>query len=278
MGKSEMQKIQRKKPQENEKNFVKAIERLIELAMEDDQMNFHELETENADQMVWLMKCPPRVVKAWRDLSSPSSSDSVPMAKYTDSVNLLLPDLSPELTMEILGAELWNVSKLYSVNKSKDFCGPMSIFSEANQGEVAVEGTVTDKLEMRPHCGIEEYGKLCQGRNRKQVAEVRHTQALENCRGLHLIPKPVMVKKKTASVKLERRSRSSRGKVEAMIMELFERQPNWTWKQLFQETNQPEEFLRGILRELCVYNGHARSYELKPEYKNTGEEDTTDAH
>ncbi|CAA7023608.1 unnamed protein product [Microthlaspi erraticum] len=95
------------------------------------------------------------------------------MAKYTDSVNLLRSDLSPELTMEILGAELWNVSKLYFVNKSKDFRGPMSIFSEANQGEVAVEGTLTDKLEMRPHCGIEEYGKLCQERNRKYVAEAR---------------------------------------------------------------------------------------------------------
>lgn len=43
-------------------------------------------------------------------------------------------------------------------------------------GDVAVEGTVTDKLEMRPHGGIEEYGKLCQERNRKHVAEARHTQ------------------------------------------------------------------------------------------------------
>uniref|UniRef100_A0A1J3HHI4 Uncharacterized protein n=1 Tax=Noccaea caerulescens TaxID=107243 RepID=A0A1J3HHI4_NOCCA len=131
--------------------------------------------------------------------------------------------------MEILGAELWNVSNLYAVNKSKDFRGPVSIFSEVNQGDVALEGTVTDQLEMRPHGGIEEYGKLCQERNRKRVAKARHTQALENCRGLHLILKPVMVKKKTASVKLKRRTRSGRGKVEVKkILELFERQPKWT--------------------------------------------------
>lgn len=93
MGKSEMQKIQRKKLQEEEKTFAKGKERLIELALEDDRRNVDELETEKADQMVWLMKCPPRVVKAWRDLSS----DLVPVAKYTDSVNLLRPDFSPEV-------------------------------------------------------------------------------------------------------------------------------------------------------------------------------------
>ncbi|CAA7031748.1 unnamed protein product [Microthlaspi erraticum] len=184
------------------------------------------------------------------------------MAKYTDSVNLLRSDLSPELTMEILGAELWNVSKLYFVNKSKDFRGPMSIFSEANQGEVAVEGTLTDKLEMRPHCGIEEYGKLCQERNRKHVAEARRLdthrsnffslklpeKALENCCGLHLISNPVMVKKKTASVKLKWRSRSSRGKVEVKIL------TTETDMEAASSRNQPT---RGILernteRALCV--------------------------
>lgn len=33
-------------------------------------------------------------------------------------------------------AELCNISKLYSVNNSKDFVGPVSLFSESNQGLV----------------------------------------------------------------------------------------------------------------------------------------------
>ncbi|CAA7013562.1 unnamed protein product [Microthlaspi erraticum] len=82
-----------------------------------------------------------------------------------------------------------------------------------------------------------------------------------------------MVKKKTASVKLKWRSRSSRGKVEVKIL------TTETDMEAASSRNQPTRgILEGILRELCVYNGHARSYELKPEYKNTGEEDTTDAH
>lgn len=94
MGISEMQKkkIQRKKLHEEEK----ILSDLMELAVEDNQG----LETEKADEMVWLMKCPPRVDKAWRQLSSSSSSFSqelVLVAKYSESVDLLLPDLSPEV-------------------------------------------------------------------------------------------------------------------------------------------------------------------------------------
>lgn len=90
-------KIQRKKLHEEEKIFAEEIERLMELAVEE----YQELETEKADEMVWLMKCPPRLDKAWRQHSSSSSSsfsqELVLVAKYIESFNLLLPDLSPEV-------------------------------------------------------------------------------------------------------------------------------------------------------------------------------------
>lgn len=96
MGISEMQKkkkIQRKKLHGEEKILSDEIERLMELAVEE----YQELETEKADEMVWLMKCPPRLDKAWRQLSSSFSQELVLVAKYCESVDLLLPDLSPEV-------------------------------------------------------------------------------------------------------------------------------------------------------------------------------------
>lgn len=45
-------------------------------------------------------------------------------------------------------------------------------------GKLEVEGTVTHKLDMRPHDCIEEYGKLLRVRNMKPVAENRHIQVL----------------------------------------------------------------------------------------------------
>ncbi|KAL0813832.1 hypothetical protein Bca101_070275 [Brassica carinata] len=251
MGISEMpkkKKIQRKKLHEEEKIISEEIERLMELAVEE----FQELETEKADEMVLLMKCPPRVDKAWRQLSSSfSSQELVLVAKYRESVDLLMPDLSPELRMEMASAELCNISKLYSVNNSKDFVGPVSLFSESNQGKLAVEGTVTHKLHMRPHDCIEEYGKLLRQRNKKPVAENRRIQVTEKLK------------------RREKRTRSDRSEVEAKMFQLFEREPKWTLRQLVIKINQPEIFLKEILKELCVYSRSGHSYELKPEYKRS---------
>lgn len=81
---------------EDETIIAEEIERLMELAVEEE---YQELETEKADEMVLLMKCPPRVDKAWRQLSSSSSfsQELGLVAKYSESFNLLGPDLSPEV-------------------------------------------------------------------------------------------------------------------------------------------------------------------------------------
>ncbi|KAF8080441.1 hypothetical protein N665_0944s0006 [Sinapis alba] len=238
----------------------------MELAVEE----YQELETEKADEMVWLMKCPPRLDKAWRQLSSSSSfsQELVLVAKYIESFNLLLPDLSPELSMEMASDEIQNISNLYSVNKSKDFAGPVSIFSESNQGKLAVEGTVTHKLDMRPHDCIEEYGKLLRTRNMNPVAGNRQIQVLDDCRGVHMIPKPALVTEKLK--RSEKRTKIDRSEVEAKMFQLFEIEPKWTLRQLVQKINQPERLLREILKELCVYARSGHTYELKPEYKTSG--------
>lgn len=86
-------------------------------------------------------------------------------------------------------------------------------------------------------------------------------------------------KKKPAPVKQTevKRTRRDRGELEAIMFKLFEGQPNWTLKQLVQETDQPAQFLKEILNELCVYNkrgSNQGTYELKPEYKKSAEDDT----
>lgn len=75
-----------------------------------------------------------------------------------------------------------------------------------------------------------------------------------------------------------KRTRRDRGELEGIMFNLFEGQPNWTLKQLVQKTDQPAQFLKEILNELCVYNkrgSNQGTYELKPEYKKAGEDDTT---
>ncbi|XP_047975214.1 transcription initiation factor IIF subunit beta-like [Salvia hispanica] len=258
--------------------------------MEDDYSNGDiNVETSKADRSVWLMKCPPIVSKAWQSSAASASVDSPPVAKVVVSLDLLQPDDSSALqfTMEMAGSEVVNMPKSYSLNMSKDFV-PMGVFSESStQGRSAMEGKVEHKFDMKPHhANIEEYRKMCRERTNKSMVKNRQIQVINNDRGVHMRPMPGMMglitstskdKKKPAPVKGNdmKRTRRDRGELEDIMFKLFENQPNWTLKQLVQETDQPAQFLKEILNELCIYNKRGTNqgtYELKPEYKKSVED------
>ncbi|KAL9449096.1 hypothetical protein AB3S75_011098 [Citrus x aurantiifolia] len=261
--------------------------------MEDDQSNHGNgkgnLDTAKADRSVWLMKCPLVVAKSWQN--QPSSQDSQPVAKVILSLDPLQSD-SMQFTMETTAVsnDSLNRPKSYSLNMFKDFV-PMSVFSESNQGKVAMEGKVEHKFDMKPHeKNMEEYGRLCRERTNKSMIKNRQIQVIDNDHGVHMRPMPGMVglissnskdKKKAQPVKQTevKRTRRDRGELEDIMFKLFERQPNWALKQLVQETDQPAQFLKEILNELCVYNKRGTNqgtYELKPEYKKSVEDGGAD--
>ncbi|KAK1309559.1 hypothetical protein QJS10_CPA09g01912 [Acorus calamus] len=83
-------------------------------------------------------------------------------------------------------------------------------------------------------------------------------------------------KKKSTPTKASdvKRTRRDRHELENIIFKLFERQPNWSLKQLVLETDQPEQFMKEILNDLCVYNKRGPNqgtHELKLEYKKSTE-------
>ncbi|OMO75277.1 Transcription initiation factor IIF, beta subunit [Corchorus olitorius] len=233
--------------------------------MDEDHSNGGFLDTGKADKSVWLMKCPVVVAKSWKNRPA-SSSDSQPLAKVVLSLDPLKADdpSSLEFTMEMAGSEMGR--------------------------KVAMEGKVEHKFDMKPHEeNLEEYGRLCRERTNKSMIKNRQIQVIDNDRGVHMRPMPGMVglissnakdKKKAQPVKQTevKRTRRDRGELEDIMFKLFERQPNWALKQLVQETDQPAQFLKEILNELCVYNKRGTNqgtYELKPEYKKSVE-DTAD--
>eukprot|EP00262_Sarcandra_glabra_P002757 TRINITY_DN1315_c0_g1_i1.p1 TRINITY_DN1315_c0_g1~~TRINITY_DN1315_c0_g1_i1.p1 ORF type:complete len:294 (-),score=53.75 TRINITY_DN1315_c0_g1_i1:396-1211(-) len=253
-------------------------------AVVDDQWGGN-LETGKAERSVWLMKCPPVVSRSWQVQPSDSTH---PLAKVVVSLDPLHNDeqSSLQFTMELAGNESGNVPKIYSLNMYKDFI-PMCIFSESPQGKVAMEGKVEHKFDMKPHNeNIEDYGKLCRERTNKSMIKNRQVRVIDNDSGVHMRPMPGMVgflasgskdKKKAIPIKGSdmKRTRRDRGELEDIMFKLFERQPNWALKQLVQETDQPEQFLKEILKELCIYNKKGTNqgtYELKPEYKKSNED------
>ncbi|KDP25732.1 hypothetical protein JCGZ_23953 [Jatropha curcas] len=241
------------------------------------------VETARAEKAVWLMKCPALVS---RSLKNPTLDDpSRPVAKVVLSIDPLNSgddNSSRQFTMELADNESGNAPKSYSMDMSEDFI-PMSVFSESSQGKVSVEGKILFKFDMRPHSeNLENYAKICRERTKKYMTKGRQIQVIDNDTGSHMRPMPLFIastpnekKKPPAKATDTKRTRRDRGEMEDIMFKLFERQSNWTLRQLIQETDQPEQFLKDILKELCVYNNKGTnqgSYELKPEYKRTAEE------
>ncbi|CAN1173646.1 General transcription factor IIF subunit 2 [Linum perenne] len=163
------------------------------------------------------------------------------------------------------------------------------LLSHLKTGKVFVEGKILNKFDVKPHSeNLEKYGKLCRERTKKYMTKNRQVQVIDNDNGTHMRPMPGMMttsfsvhqekKKPPAKASDTKRTRRDRGEMEDIMFKLFERQPNWTLRQLIQETDQPELFLKDILKELCVYNNKGSnqgSYELKPEYKKSSEDPAT---
>ncbi|KAK6933324.1 TFIIF beta subunit, HTH domain [Dillenia turbinata] len=258
------------------------------------------VDTSKADRAVWLLKCPNVVSRSFKTNLNSSSSDSAStplVAKVIVSVDPLRnnddDDSSPQFTMELAGHTSGDTPKRYSMNMFKDFL-PMSVFSESSQGKIALEGKVLNKFDMKPHDdNIESYGKLCRERTKKYMTKNRQIKVLDDDKGINMRPMPGMssfivsgfvvltttlsLDKKKLPVKSSetKRTRRNRGEMEAIMFKLFERQPYWTLRQLIHETDQPEQFLKDILKDLCVYNNKGAnqgSYEIKPEYKRTNED------
>ncbi|KAL6610482.1 hypothetical protein ACP70R_040451 [Stipagrostis hirtigluma subsp. patula] len=248
--------------------------------------------------------------------SSAGASSNPVVAKVVLSLDLLSSEEpSLKFKMELAQTNTGNTPKSYSLNMFQDFV-PMCVFSESNQdwaitdslatgpllpvgkittfqqfyGKLSCEGKVEHKFDMEPHSdNLVNYGKLCRERTQKSMVKARQVQVLDNDHGMSMRPMPGMVglipsgskeKKKQTPTKPSdvKRTRRDRRELENIIFKLFERQPNWSLKALVQETDQPEQFLKEILNDLCVYNKRGPNqgtHELKPEYKKSTED--TDA-
>ncbi|KAL6504066.1 hypothetical protein OROGR_025989 [Orobanche gracilis] len=253
--------------------------------------NSGHLETSKAERHVWLMKCPPVVARAMQShhhQPPPAfSTDNVAgpiVAKVVVSVDPLLPNddfSSTQFTMELAGTADRHLPKSYSMNMSTDFI-PMSVFAESSQGKPSVEGKIYHKFDMKPHSGnMEDYAKLCRERTNKSMTRTRQIQIIDDDSGLRMRPMTGMIdmkssmsmdKKAPGRASETKRTRRDPEEMEKIMFKLFERQPNWTLKQLIQQTDQPEQFLKDMLKLLCVYNNKGAnqgSYELKPEYRRS---------
>ncbi|KAL8533102.1 hypothetical protein ACS0TY_009378 [Phlomoides rotata] len=243
--------------------------------------NYH-VETVNSGRQVWLMKCPPVVAQAMQNANRQTLPLDAPAGPIVAKVILTVDpqgSSSNQYVMELANTGDRNMPKRFSMDMSTDVL-PMAVLSESSQGRHSVEGKINFKFDMKPHKEhIADYSKLCRERTNKYMTRTRQIQVIDNDNGMCMRPMPGTfdmkssgsTEKKVQGKGIEtKRTRRAPDEMEKIMFKLFERQPNWTLKQLIQTTDQPEQFLKDMLKSLCVYNNKGAnqgSYELKPEYR-----------
>ncbi|KAI5066414.1 hypothetical protein GOP47_0019038 [Adiantum capillus-veneris] len=237
------------------------------------------LDLSRADKAVWLLKVPLRVAQSWQQQTDAGN----PLAKLILTLDPTKSE-EPEFSLELAASETAGIPKDYLLSVNKDLV-PTHVFSENPQGKLSVEGKVERKFDMKPNTLVsDEYRKLCRERTDKSKLKTRTLQVLENDHGGYMRPQPVMIgptyaakrKPTVAKAPESKRIRIERGELEVMVFKLFEQQPYWTLKQLVNETQQPEAFLKEVMSELCIYNKRGPNqgkYELKPEFRMSTEEE-----
>ncbi|VAH80583.1 unnamed protein product [Triticum turgidum subsp. durum] len=230
------------------------------------------LETGRADRSVWLMKCPTIVSRAWQEAAADAGGPN--------------PNPNPVVAKVILSFDPLSTDEDPNQARVSPFA-PVSVALPPSKRKLACEGKVEHKFDMEPHKeNLSDYAKLCRERTKNSMIKTRKVHVLDkehvNVRtmismiggGPHSGPKD---KKKPAPTRTPevKRTRRDRGDIENILFKLFERQSNWSLRHLMQETDQPEQFLKEIMNDLCVYNKRGPNqgtHELKPEYKKSVED------
>eukprot|EP00897_Mesotaenium_endlicherianum_P006329 jgi/Mesen1/5724/ME000289S04818 len=251
-----------------------------------------------SQQSIWLIKLPTFVAEGFKAAGKTGGS----MGRVRMALDPLNPDAqNTEYSLHLAPCEGVSIPLSYVLKYTPDNI-PMQVFAQHPEGTVSVEGRIEAKLDVQPGGNNDaSYRQLIKTRDKSYNTPKRKLQVwLGDRGGVTSIPLPgdslaafTKDKRKAAERERERdggggargggiggagpsrpsdakRVRMSRDSLEALVFKLFESQPHWGLKQLIDATEQPQQFLKDILNELCVYNKrgmHQGMYELKPEYR-----------
>lgn len=69
----------------------------------------------------------------------------------------------------------------------------------------------------------------------------------------------------------EKATRMPRNELMDILFAAFDKYPYWSFKGILEHTNQPTQYLKEVLTEICILNKrgpYAGNYQLKPEFKD----------
>ncbi|CAO3615382.1 unnamed protein product [Mucor hiemalis] len=167
----------------------------------------------------------------------------------------------------------------YSVSISAGEVQNKFVFTEDKNGGKAISGTVHHECAATP-TQFNTYRSIMRKRVREAGTPQRSVQVLGQNNQPVFVPgasssmpnssfSDFITTKKPKTDK-EKATRMPRNELMDLLFAAFDKFPYWSFKGIVEHTNQPNQYLKEVLSEICILNKrgpYAGNYQLKPEYK-----------
>jgi len=229
---------------------------------EDETTLLGEVNVDFVRRRVWLVKLPEFLADEWK-------------AKGPDQDLGKVQVTQNQITIVTQSGEHLIPSQYVIQLQQPTPDNPMHIFSETPDGVLSMEGTVEYKGLAKPVDLNPEYRSLCKDRVVKANVKTRVVKALDNAPTTRRPIDTLFNKKKKEERKPRADERLEKDVLTERIFRAFETSNYLTIKSLQETTNQPVQWLKEVLADICIYNKRGPNktkYELKPEYKKKKKE------
>ncbi|GAA5798837.1 transcription initiation factor IIF, beta subunit-domain-containing protein [Helicostylum pulchrum] len=239
-----------------------------------DEDDAEDLKLDDVDTKVWLVKVPSFLAKKWKDIDEDNLNlGSVriynrPPPGRSSAISLVLPEepgssIPREYNISILPGEVQN----------------KFVFSEDQNGVKAISGTVHHECAATP-TEFRSYRNIMRKRVLDAGTPQRSVQVLGQNNQPVFVPGASssmpnssfsdFVTTKKRKIDKEKATRMPRNELMDLLFAAFDKFPYWSFKGIVEHTNQPNQYLKEVLAEICILNKrgpYAGNYQLKPEYK-----------
>lgn len=213
-----------------------------------------QLDINNKDVAVWLVKLPPFLCRELSDMDSDTDIGYINVVATKEgrvcSISLSINGIDVQYTIRFNDT----YQHAYVLNGDR------------------IDGRITKEVFVTP---VFDQHYLAYKRG---IAHVRSsTRIVESMRRAERYGRiselESMARKRKRELQMRKRERLERGEAMDMVFKAFEKHEAWTAKDLADFSGQPIAYIQEILNEIGVLNkkDYRCSYVLKPEYKDTSD-------
>jgi len=228
------------------------------------------------------VKVPKYLSTRWERIADDVDAASLRIYRPAEGSGKVAVTLTlSEATMNLKGDGESDIPKEHELIVSPLTNQTLGVFSaEPNDvlgtEKVSLEGRIQQRLDCRPIADT-NYMQLKTDDFKKASQPARQMKPLDRVVSAY---KPVANHKNNIEYEEKKKaegkkSRDDKDKVLEMLYAAFEKHQFYNFRDLARVTNQPDGYLKEILREFCNYcvkSPHRNMYELKPEYRHYKED------